>query len=195
LSHAHYDHLPGARWFERFYLCRGEIPVLDTYTEEAYLRRVLAQARIRGILPAGFDEGSFLGTDYRRRAREELPQLPGLELIPLPGHTPGSLVLYVREYRLLLTGDNWNPVTWLFFPEAVPVGDYAENMRRLLPPDYRWALCPHSRELIPGGRLRRFVDGLRPALFGAAEPAETPYPAIKTLGCRPEPESLLVFRA
>jgi glyoxylase-like metal-dependent hydrolase (beta-lactamase superfamily II) len=36
---------------------------------------------------------------------ERLPLLGGLEVLAAPGHTPGQLVFYAREKRLLFSGD------------------------------------------------------------------------------------------
>jgi glyoxylase-like metal-dependent hydrolase (beta-lactamase superfamily II) len=194
VSHAHYDHLPGVRWFDSFRIHPEELPVLKTYTQETYLRRISSRAREMGRLPPDFDEGAFFRAGYQDRAQSILPTLPGIDILHIPGHTPGSLVVYVREHRLLLTADNWNPTTWLFFPEALPVEDYAANMRRLLSLDFEHVLCSHARDLIPGERLRRFIRGLSPQTFAQAVPANTPYPEMNPVKCRPEPESEFVFR-
>jgi hypothetical protein len=103
-------------------------------------------------------------------------------------------MIFVPEHKLMLTGDNWNPITWLFFPEAVPPQIYSHNMRELLALDFEHVLCSHSKELIPGIRLRNYINGLVPQTFAAAVPTETPYPEIKTMLCHPEPEFGLVFR-
>jgi glyoxylase-like metal-dependent hydrolase (beta-lactamase superfamily II) len=192
LSHAHHDHLPGARWFKTFYLHQKELPHLPVYTAERVLRGVLA--RVQGILPANFDEEAFVKAPYQDRVQTDLPDIPGVELIHTPGHTPGSLVLLVKEHGLILSGDNWNPTTWLFFPEALPVLEYAVHMGALLRRDFSHVLCSHAGELFPGERLRAYIRGLSPETFAQGEPASTPYPEIKTLCCHPEPGTSLVFR-
>jgi glyoxylase-like metal-dependent hydrolase (beta-lactamase superfamily II) len=194
VSHAHHDHLPGVRWFPFFHIHQDEIPVLEVYTREQFRHRVLVQAKEKKIIPADFNENEFLHNDYRDRALCKLPVIPGIDFLSVPGHTPGSLMMYIESYKLLLTGDDWNPTTWLFFPEALPVASYADNMRNLLSLDFEQALCSHSKELIPGIRLRNYINGLTPEVFAHAAPAETPYPEIKTMRCHPEPETNLIFR-
>jgi hypothetical protein len=102
--------------------------------------------------------------------------------------------MYIPGYRLLLSSDNWNPTTWLFFPEALPVEEYAKNMKTLLSLDFEYVLCSHSGELMPGGRLKNYINGLTDKTFSGAVPAETPYPQYKTLLCHPEPETNFIFR-
>jgi glyoxylase-like metal-dependent hydrolase (beta-lactamase superfamily II) len=104
------------------------------------------------------------------------------------------LILYLPAYKLLLSGDNWNPTTWLFFPEALPVRRYAENMRKLLALDFEHVLCSHSPALTQGARLRNYINGLTEQTFAKAVKTETPYPEVYTLLCHPEPETHFVFR-
>lgn len=195
ISHAHHDHLAGARWFNAFHIHWKDFPLIDVYTERNILERVLVRAMEQGLIPPGFDKEAFFLTRYRRRARIRLPIQPDIEILHIPGHTPGSLVVYVREHKVLLSADNWNPTTWLFFPEALSVHEYAANMRKLLSLDFDYVLCSHSKDLIPGDRIRNYIRGLSAETFAQAEPAETPYPEIKTMRCRPEPETDFIFRA
>jgi glyoxylase-like metal-dependent hydrolase (beta-lactamase superfamily II) len=194
LSHAHHDHTLGARWFDAFYIHHADRAALKVYTTEHTRRRVLAQAQEKGVLPADFDPAAFFQTDYPSRVKEGLPSVAGIDIHHIPGHTQGSLVLYIREHRLLLSADNWNPTTWLFFPEALAATDYAENMRRLLALDFDYVLCSHAKNRLNGARLRQFINGLTAETFAGASPVQTPYPEIRTLLCHPEPGTDFVFR-
>jgi glyoxylase-like metal-dependent hydrolase (beta-lactamase superfamily II) len=192
VSHAHRDHLYGARWFDFFYIHEDDIPSVAVYTSRELRLDALKKAADRGFVPKNFDENAFYHADYR--ARTGLPSFPGIDMIHLPGHTPGSLVLFIRQYRLLLTADNWNPTTWLFFPEALPVEEYAKNMKTLLALDFEHVLCSHFGGLAPSGRLRNYINGLRAETFSGALPVETPYPQYKTLLCHPEPDTNFIFQ-
>ena len=125
LTHGHHDHALGAMGFERVWMRPEDFGVYRTYTAPAQRKLVLESARAKGF---AVDEAAYLGAEMPepQPIEERLIDLGGLTLQPVhcPGHTPGSLVLYVPEYRLLLTGDDWNPTTWLFFPEALPVAEY-----------------------------------------------------------------------
>jgi glyoxylase-like metal-dependent hydrolase (beta-lactamase superfamily II) len=194
ISHAHRDHVFGARWFDSFYIHEDDVPLTAIYTTKDMRAGVLKKAIDRGVVPEGFDEDAFYRADYQRRIKPGIPSFAGIDIVHLPGHTPGSLVLFFPKYRLLLTADNWNPTTWLFFPEALWVEDYAKNMRTLLSIDFEYVLCSHSGSLMPGSRLRSYINGLTEEIFSGAVPAETPYPQYKTLLCHPEPETNFIFR-
>ncbi|MBR6028864.1 MAG: MBL fold metallo-hydrolase [Clostridia bacterium] len=183
LTHGHHDHALGARWFERVSLLPEEIPVYETYTAEKWRKHVLRGAANKGIKP---DEATFLG------ARMAVPEpleagdidLGGLtlRLISCPGHTPGSLMAYVPEHRLLLTGDNWNPCTWLFFAEAVPIRRYRAEMRAALDKlPFEWVICPHSPEKHRRELLDAFLAGLTDEAIQKAEPFDAGYPAFDTV--------------
>ena len=176
LTHGHHDHALGAIHFERALAFPEEAGVLALYTGEAQRRRVLASAAARG-LPV--DEAAFLAAplppvDFLPGDALTLP-LGGLtaEIYRLPGHTPGSAVVYVPERRLLLSGDDWNPVTWLWFPEALPADAYRENFARLLALPFTAALCAHRPGLFPRAALQTFFDGLTDEALSAARPCGT----------------------
>ena len=174
LTHGHHDHALGARWFRRVELLPEDTAVYALYTDVPQRRRVLESARSRGIpvdekgyLAASMAEAEPLGTGEM--------DLGGLtaRVIPCPGHTPGSAVVYVPEQHLLLTGDDWNPCTWLFFPEALPVRDYLKNVRGLTQLPFEWVLCSHRFELFPRKMMTDFLDGLTEQVLRSARPVDT----------------------
>lgn len=145
LTHGHHDHALGAQWFDRVFLMKPDFPVYDTYTGEFWRRRVMGQARDKGLT---VNEAEYLAAKMPTpEVLDEIEaDLGGLtaRIISCPGHTPGSAVVYVPQYELLLTGDNWNPCTWVFFPEALSAQDYRRNMRQLLKLPFGHVLCSHQ---------------------------------------------------
>ncbi|GHU88196.1 MBL fold metallo-hydrolase [Spirochaetia bacterium] len=194
LSHAHHDHILGARWFDHFFLHQDDFAAMDVYTQYKYRSKVYEKAVNSNAVPADFDEEAFYKDEYRSKAVKDIPSFEGIDILHVPGHTPGSLLVYIPQYKLLLTTDNWNPTTWLFFTEAIPVYEYAENMKKLLSIDFSHVLCSHSSALISGERLRKYINGLTPETFASAVKAETPYPEFDVLLCHPEPDTNFFFR-
>ena len=97
--------------------------------------------------------------------------LGGMEvtLLPCPGHTPGSLVVYIPSLRLLLSGDNWNPCTWLFFPEALGAREYLQNVRELFKLPFEHVLCSHQAALYPRSKMEQFFSALNEDALSNAE--------------------------
>ena len=174
LTHHHHDHALGARWFPETWMFPEDRADFPLYTGEEQRRRVLAQAAAKGITPAG----DLMAADIPLpEALAEGPiDLGGLtaEVIRCPGHTPGSAVIRVPERELLLTGDDWNPCTWLFFPAALPVHDYLGNMRALLKLPFEQVLCSHQPGLYPRAALESFLDSLTDDALRAAQPVDIP---------------------
>ncbi len=172
LTHAHHDHALGARWFREAYLFPEDREAFSVYTGAETRARVVKQAEEKGIaVPEDFLTAEIPAP---AAAREGTIDLGGLnaQVILCPGHTPGSAVVYVPERKLMLTGDNWNPCTWLFFPEALAAEQYRENMKKILKLPFDWALCPHREALYPRGAVDSFFDGLTDETLLRAKPVQ-----------------------
>ena len=170
LTHAHHDHILGARWFQNTCMLNADLDDFAQYTSAFQRGRVQEQAKAKGLTPPD----DFL------TAPIQLPQgmepcsidLGGLtaQIIACPGHTPGSAVVYVPEGRLLLTGDDWNPCTWLFFEQALPVEAYRANMKQVQKLPFDHVLCSHQPVLFGRGKLDDFLNGLTDELLQNAHP-------------------------
>ena len=171
LTHNHHDHALGSRWFDKTVMLPEDMGEWPRFTGIEKRRVVFSQVQGRGIRVI---EDEFFAGECR------LPyaihggeiDLGGMtaQIIPCPGHTPGSCVVYLPQARLLLTGDDWNPCTWLFFPEALGVMAYRENIHRLQAHDFTHVLCSHQPELFPRNRFDDFVNNLTDAVLDAAKP-------------------------
>ncbi len=198
LSHGHHDHACGAAQFDEVWIAGEDMPVISHYTGPEQRSRVLQQADAKGLLPEGFDRDGYLaaGTGNVKPLKEIEFDLGGInaQVLCMPGHTLGSIGLMVMPYRLLLPGDNWNPTTWLFFPECACVERYVKTMHETEKHPFDHVLAPHDVNLIPGQRLRRYISGLTKETLHSAKPASVPpYVNIHVCTCHPEPETTLFF--
>lgn len=96
-THAHVDHLPGVNWFREKY----KIPFLMHRDDEFLLQSAVQQGQLFGFnldQPAAPDrfisEGDILTFGHTR-----------LDVLHVPGHSPGSVVLKNEDDRYLVTGD------------------------------------------------------------------------------------------
>lgn len=171
LTHNHHDHALGSRWFEKTVMFPEDMAEWPVFTGEEKRRVVLGQALAKGLAVA---EDDFLAGECRMpyAIREGTLELGGLsvEVIHCPGHTPGSCVVYIPQRKLLLTGDDWNPCTWLFFDAALPVREYRENVRRLQAFDFTHVLCSHQLECFPRAKFDVFLDNLTDEVLDTAKP-------------------------
>ena len=204
LSHAHHDHVLGARWFERVLLEESDAEEYVMRTGEEQRRKVAEQAKAKGVeLPDGFFKATvpapelirFTGKSFGFECMET--DLGGRTIlcIHVPGHTPGSIMLYDPQEKLLLTGDNWNPCTWLWFPSSVPAQIWRKNMNAVcdhLPFDA--VLCSHQPMLRDGDEVRAYLRSLTDRRLAESEPVLL-NPNIKTRQAKPDgpAESVFVF--
>ena len=174
LTHGHHDHALGAAWFPPALFCGEDLPVFRLRTGEAQRLRVRDQAWAKGLsVPESFltapipDPVPLLFPERWGPFPCQAFDLGGLEVRALwvPGHTPGSVMLLVPRYRLLLTGDNWNPCTWMWFPESLNVFSWRNHMLQLLSlleekmgQPVLHVLCSHQPGLRSGEELREYLD-------------------------------------
>lgn len=176
LTHAHHDHAAGAVWFDRVWVHRDELPCYALYTDREHRRNVARQAREKGLsVPDDYADRSVAEAAVLETDELDLGGLTA-RLHPCPGHTPGSLVVEVPERGLLLSGDNWNPCTWAFFPETPGVTVLRRNMRRVLELPFTQVLCSHQPCLFPRRKIDDFYARLTDEALLAAPAVDMGWP-------------------
>ena len=211
LTHGHHDHVLGARWFSSVRMSAEDLPVFRLRTAAAQRNQVLEQAAAKGLSapddfitapipdpePIGFDRtvAGFPCTVYR---------LGGLDALVLqvPGHTPGSILVFIPEYGLLLTGDDWNPCTWMWFPESLDVHTWRNNMQAVLPAieketgaGIRQVLCSHQPAPREGAELREYLDYMNDDRLAAAPSVDMNSPIRTCQAACPDRGWVLIFDA
>ena len=174
LSHGHHDHILGTRWFHESFLSAEDIDEFRERAGRGQRKKILKQAEDRGItLPCDFLTAEMPVpkpiqfndiTDGFETLRIDLGAKTAW-VFKVPGHTPGSIVLFIPENDLLMTGDNWNPCTWMWFPSSVSAQVWRENMKTLIMSlekrsgkQIRHVICPHQPEARKGEELKQFLD-------------------------------------
>ena len=174
LSHGHHDHMLGARWFEKTQMCQEDLEEFRIRAGEIQRKKVIEQARKQDVSvpddymtsPVRFPEAiRFMEkTGPFDSRREELGDLE-IQAIKVPGHTPGSLVLYVPAYSLLLTGDDWNPCTWMWFPSSAAANLWRDSMKEMIQElekeykrEIRHIICSHQPMMREGSELNGFLE-------------------------------------
>jgi len=174
ITHGHHDHCLGARWFEQTMMFAEDQQDFITYTGDETRQRVLGQAKAKGLdVPDDFLTAEI---PMPLPLNEQTVDLGGMtvRVIHCPGHTPGSAVVYVPDRALLLTADDWNPCTWLFFPAALGAHDYLSNVCKLQKLPYTHVLCSHQPVLFERGMMDDFLDAMTDDVLKAAMPVDIP---------------------
>ncbi len=135
-THNNIDHIASAKQFDRAYMCDVDIPDVS---------RGLDYERRQSDL-AAFSVNNHEVIEYGRRHaihNEDsvfLPIQPGhvfdlgggvkIEVIAVPGHTPGSIAFFNRKEKYCLTGDAINADTHISRLSREEYKDFAETVRR-----------------------------------------------------------------
>lgn len=197
-SHAHYDHALGCRRFPRAYLSQTDFPARAQAIGPVARTRVLSRARDMGVTLDEGETARYLA-DGRdpfaplRASRFDLGGM-GVQVVPMPGHTPGSIGLWVPARRLLLPGDNLNPVLWLFLADSMPLATYAKMLRGVLGLPFAHALCPHDDRLYSRAEVQALANGLTASAMRHARPVRIPgHEEVAAMEFAPAPGFTLVF--
>ena len=209
LTHGHHDHVLGARWFPETAMCADDLPVFRLRTAKAQREAVRGQADGMGVsVPEDFLTApipdpkplSFTGALGGFPCLDE--SLGGLDvkIVHVPAHTPGSVMVLVPEYELLLTGDDWNPCTWMWFAESADALSWRDNMLRFLRAaeqeagiPVRHILCSHQPAPREGSELKDFLAYMTDDRLRSAPPVDMNSPIATRSVSDPSRNWTLIF--
>ncbi len=119
-THGHGDHICGNIFFEEAYIHPADLPLaleFSTYPD------FVAEISRHGLSMPPFKEipdGAVIDLGGAT-----------LEVVLLPGHTPGEICLLYREERVLFTGDGINCHLWMQLDNSLPMKELKTNMEKI----------------------------------------------------------------
>ncbi|MCL2396581.1 MAG: MBL fold metallo-hydrolase [Defluviitaleaceae bacterium] len=133
LGHGHLDHANGAYQFEEAWIGADDYELCLRHASRTGRRRVLERL---ATPPEGFDAETYIhrGAGNLKKLEDgQVFDLGGLtaEVVPMEGHTQGSVGILVREKGVLLNSDAANTCTWVFLAESTSIADYAAMLERV----------------------------------------------------------------
>ena len=153
LTHAHIDHMHHMDEFDTVYMCHDELTM-----PEAYLKEMMAGKDLKLEETIDIRTGSVIDLGGET-----------LEICQVPGHTPGSVVIYAGAQDLLFTGDAIGSGygVWMQVPGALPLDRYQDSLPELM----KWLLDRGGRMKFYGGHnMQQFqstlITGYNPLSMG-----------------------------
>ncbi len=132
LTHGHVDHAMGAPEFHEVYLNDKDIEVFKKYSP-LEVREDYISMNLRENMPKFIDE-DYVKPDENMGFNNledgdnfDLGEI-NLQVFKLSGHTKGSMVILIKEKKILILGDACNTATFLFDDDALTVEGYRENL-------------------------------------------------------------------
>jgi glyoxylase-like metal-dependent hydrolase (beta-lactamase superfamily II) len=168
ITHNHLDHVGGLHELKNFTPARVAVHRADLSDNEGslpypkYLIKLMHLPPISMLRPLVYAKPGDV--NIQLAGGEILPPLGGLEVIPTPGHTPGSISLFSAKKSLLIVGDAINNRHKDFrlppkdvsndLPQAI------ESIKWLAQLDFENLCCGHGKPIV-GGASARLKDWLR----------------------------------
>ena len=120
-THGHPDHIFGNVFFSEAYMNPADLDLARSFVESPEYRKILKEQNLsfppfRNILP-----GDVIDLGGRT-----------LEVFSLPGHTPGSILLLLKEDRILFTGDAVNHHLWMQLDGCLSISAYVKELDKIL---------------------------------------------------------------
>jgi glyoxylase-like metal-dependent hydrolase (beta-lactamase superfamily II) len=132
-THGHIDHIGGNFDFDECYIHPNDISLL-------YEKEALREGYVRNGIKNSGKNIVILESDFTAaRPMKTLPVYDGfsfdlgernIEVITVPGHTAGTIVLLDRGNRMVFSGDACNSNTLLFLPHSTSIEEYRESLLR-----------------------------------------------------------------
>lgn len=159
-THGHCDHIFGNIDFDKAFLHPADYPIAEQHSNFPEFKAACAKG--------GYSMPPFF--PIKGGDRIDLGGLT-LDVFDLPGHTPGSIILLLREDRILFTGDAINHHLWLQLDESLPLPDCLKNLESLAYLEYHAdkILHGHAQGFDDISLFTKLRDGLRTLVEGHPE--------------------------
>lgn len=164
-THGHPDHIFGNVYFQEACLHPADRELARSFTESAEFMELCRKNNwtvppFRDILP-----GDVIDLGGRT-----------LEIFSLPGHTPGGILLLLREERILFTGDSVNHHLWMQLDGCLPMSKFLNELDNVLFLEERAdiILHGHARDADDISLLRCMREGVKEICEGMTE-QDKPY--------------------
>ncbi len=194
-THGHPDHIFGNCYFEEAWIHPD-----DEALAEFFFDMVRERAEAEGLKPCPF-RYLEIGQKF------DLGGDTTLEVVPLKGHTAGSIALLDRRRRIMFTGDGMNPHIWMQLDESCGITVLRQSLLDILR-DYGDAfdriLYGHAHDGYTDKELiGKLIDGCEQLLEGRTEGDKSYDWRNEELSgtcrqhryCEDDPELVIVYRS
>lgn len=134
-THGHIDHVLGNHWFNgsMVYMHPDDIPLYDenvagyvdvcnsSWVQENYADLFKDFDPAAVVFPKTTDirEGDVIDLGGKK-----------LEVVEMPGHTPGSIILLDRDEKICYAGDSIIENVWMFLEESLTIEAYLDSLKK-----------------------------------------------------------------
>jgi len=183
LSHGHADHALGSTQFEQVLLHPADNELYSEHCGEKWRQKAVDAIQKNKAKIAysfdGFDYDGYLEQSGGKPApldENAVFDLGALtvKVVPMGGHTPGSVGLLMPEQKVLLTGDASNRAEFMFMPESLKIPQYIDMLRRVALMDFNIHYTGHQDKAYPKKWFEKYIKVAENALAGKGKPMKIP---------------------
>lgn len=151
-THGHCDHIMGNIYFDKAYLHPADFPLAE---EHSRFEEFAQMCKLHGLSMPPF-------TPVKGGDHFDLGGLT-LEIIEIPGHTPGGILVLLKEDRILFTGDSINRHLWMQLDGCLEISEYAKVLESLLylKNEADFILHGHAKNTEPVSLMDDLLRGLK----------------------------------
>ncbi len=176
-THGHPDHAGGDYRFPAVHISAEDLSLLDACYCKEEREWDNEHFKMSEYLP-DFSVEEWLDASLNLLPTEILPVKPGdvfdlgdrtIEVIGIPGHTPGSICLLDSENKILFSGDSAKTgENWLHLSESLCLSDYYNNLKKLdsISNKFDFIFPGHGKCLANKGIIKILIDGIGDILEG-----------------------------
>lgn len=170
-THGHIDHTGGNFYFNApVYIHEKDMGLYKQHNEPSFHRYMENRLKVLDRIifwrtlvpkhPEETDPGRADFSNWKLVKEGDVFDLGGLcaEIIEIPGHTRGSIAIYFKEKKLVITSDGANSATWLYLPESTDIAAYAASLHKLERYDFDTILTGHSLKLFTRKDLEYWIN-------------------------------------
>ena len=164
-THGHPDHIFGNIYFDCAFLHPADLPLARSFVDEPEFVQFCGEKHRRMPPFEEVREGDVFDLGGRH-----------LEVFELPGHTPGGILLLLREDRILFTGDSINHHLWMQLDGCAPMDEFGKSLDRIMFLEEKAdrLLHGHAQDFDDISLLRCLRNGVRELAEGRTE-KDRPY--------------------
>ena len=161
-THGHMDHSCGNYQFDEVFI--NELDVELCKKHNGYNRRLanLKAAESLNLLKNDFDKDNYL---IQNEGNLKIVNFDNIDLgdllikiIPLEGHTKGSIGFLIVEDNLLITSDAICPWVWMFLEESTTVSTYLNMLKETIKLPFTGFLLGHgSGQIMPKDEINKYI--------------------------------------
>lgn len=172
-THGHPDHVGGNYRFAESYVSGKDVSLLQGCFFEEH-RQMALKYLLRGPYPDGYSKADWIGAKPQNIIPIDENHVFDLgdrkiEVISIPGHSPGCIALLDSSNRMLFSGDSiLEGDVWMYLDESMPLDVYLSSMKKLdgLSGRFDNLLPGHCRAPISKTIIREMIDGVQKILKG-----------------------------